>query len=83
MVMEQIIENDDLYRGCIENRHVGVLKRKAKNETKGKQCNQCNYSFSNAGNLRRHLLKHSGVKSNKCNQCDYASIYKSQLKTSA
>ena len=31
MLMEQMIENDDLYRGCIEERDVKVLKKKAKN----------------------------------------------------
>ena len=55
-----MIENDDLYRGCIEERDVKVLKKKAKNATKLNQCNQCNYTFSNGGNLRRHLKIHSG-----------------------
>ena len=36
---------------------------------------------SQAGNLSRHLKKHSGEKSNKCNQCDYASFRVGDLRT--
>ena len=36
-------------------------------------CNQCEFSSSQTGDLRRHLKVHSGEKSNKCNQCVYAS----------
>ena len=43
------------------------------------KCNQCDYAFSHAGNLRTHLKTHSGEKSIKCNQCDYASAHPSNL----
>ena len=58
-------------------------------EKSQKKCNHCDYTLSEAGNLRRHLKKHigektldphrahlkiqSGEKSHKCNQCDYES----------
>ncbi|MCP3871912.1 MAG: C2H2-type zinc finger protein [Desulfobacteraceae bacterium] len=45
------------------------------------KCNQCDYSSSQADNLRRHLKRHSGEKSNKCNQCEFASIQAGDLKT--
>ena len=32
------------------------------------KCNQCKYTSSHAGNLRTHLKRHSGEKSNKCKQ---------------
>ena len=47
------------------------------------KCNQCDFVFSEASNLRKHLKTHSGEKSNKCdfetlgksnkcNQCDFS-----------
>ena len=39
------------------------------------KCSQCDFAFSRAGDLRRHLKTHSGEKSYKCNQCDFASSY--------
>ena len=47
------------------------------------ECNQCDFLFSEASNLRKHLKTHSGEKSNKCdfetlgksnkcNQCDFS-----------
>ena len=47
---------------------------------KPQKCNQGKYVFSQAGDLRRPLIKHSGEKSNKCNQCDYASFQAGNFK---
>ena len=46
-----------------------------------KKCNQCEYAFSRAGNLRRPLKKYNGEKSNKCNLCDFASSRSCHLRT--
>ena len=35
-------------------------------------CNQCNYSTTEAGNLKRHKLVHSGEKPFACSQCKYS-----------
>ena len=45
------------------------------------KCNQCEYTSSQQGNLRKHLKTHSGEKSNKCKQCNYASAYAGHLRT--
>ena len=44
------------------------------------KCNQCEYTSFRVGNLREHLLTHSGEKANKCKQCDYASSRAGHLK---
>ena len=44
------------------------------------KCNQCEYSSSYTGTLRRHLKTHSGEKPNKCNQCDFASSHAGDLR---
>ena len=36
------------------------------------KCAECKKSFCQAGNLRNHLLTHSGEKPHKCNQCSHA-----------
>ena len=41
---------------------------KSGNNKKSKNCNQCEYTTSHAGNLRKHLKTHTGEKSNNCNQ---------------
>ena len=46
---------------------------------KTNKCNQCDYSSSQAGNLRRHFKMHSGEKPNICNQCDFASSHTGNL----
>ena len=48
---------------------------------KVKKCNQCDYVFSYASALRRHLKKNTVEKSNKCYQCDYASSQAIHLRT--
>ena len=50
-------------------------------EKKSHKCKQCDYAFSQAGNLRKHLKSHSREKSNKCDQCDYASYHTGHLRT--
>ena len=67
--MEQNIDNYDF---GLKDANVKILKKD--------KCNQCDYTASQAGNLKRHLKAHSGEKSNKCNQCNFASSYASVLK---
>ena len=50
-------------------------------EKKSHKCKQCDYAFSQAGNLRKHSKTHSREKSNKCDQCDYASYHAGHLRT--
>ena len=40
---------------------------------KSNKCNQCDYVYFRASDLKKHLKMHSGEKSNKCNQCNYTS----------
>ena len=35
-------------------------------------CKQCNYSCTRAGNLKRHMLTHSGEKPFSCKQCEFS-----------
>ena len=42
---------------------------------------RCDYASIKAGALRRHLIRHSGEKSNKCNQCAYVSNEAGDLRT--
>ena len=49
---------------------------------KSNNCNQCDFSSSRTGDLRRHLTTHNGEKSNHCNQFDSQFKHlKTQLKT--
>ena len=41
-------------------------------EKSKKKCNQCDFASFYAGDLKKHLVRHSGERSNKCNQCDFA-----------
>ena len=34
------------------------------------RCGTCEKAFYSAGNLKRHMLTHSAVKSHKCGNCD-------------
>ena len=36
---------------------------------KSNKCKECDYAFSEADELRRHLQEHSGEKPNKCSRC--------------
>ena len=47
---------------------------------KSNKCNQCDYAYSRAGNLRTHLKTHRGEKSNNCNQCNFASLHAGHLR---
>ena len=37
------------------------------------KCNQCYFTSTNTGNLKRHLKRHSGENQKKCSQCDFTS----------
>ena len=60
-----------------------VNEETSDNMTKNDQdkCNQCKYTSSQAGNLKRNLKKRNGEKEFKCNQCNYATAYASALRT--
>ena len=50
-----------------------VLSRGNNLSVLGKKCNQCDYSFSEVGNLRMHLMKNTvEKKSNNCNRCAFS-----------
>ena len=44
------------------------------------KCNQCDFKFIHAANLRPHLKAHSGEKPNKCNRCDFTPIKADNLR---
>ena len=50
-------------------------------QAKPNKCNNCDFASAQAGNLRTHLIKHSGVKLHKCNQCDFTSYRKRNMTT--
>ena len=43
------------------------------------KCTQCNYAYSEAGNLRGHMKIHSLQKPNQCKWCEHSLITKSDL----
>ena len=45
------------------------------------KCNQCDFVYSQTGDLRKHLKRRSGEKPNKCNQSDYGSSPAEHLRT--
>ena len=55
-------------------------RKTSDNGIKSHKCYQCDYAFSQAGNLRKHLKTHTGEKSNKCSQCDFASFEAGDLR---
>ena len=71
---------DDDFSECRVNEDVPLRNTNNEGE-KSNKCNQCDYSSSQAGNLRAHLRTHSGEKSNKCNQCNYTSFRAGDLRT--
>ena len=60
---------------------IDVKEKKKIHSDRKNECNQCEYTSSNADSLRIHLMTHCGEKSNKCNKCDYASSDPSNLRT--
>ena len=60
--MERTFENDDF---GLKDINLKTLNKKTDKVIKSNKCKQCDYASSQAGNLRRHLKKHSGEKSNK------------------
>ena len=68
----KVENNSEMWNMCLWNIKSGQLE--------GTKVN-CKYASSRAGDLRKHLKKHSGEKSNKCNQCDYASSNADHLRT--
>ena len=45
----------------------GILRKQKYNGEKSNKCNQFNYAFAGASNLRTHFKTH------KCNKCDFVS----------
>ena len=82
VVMGEHLESDNMNKG---NAIVRVQKEETDNSEKPDKCNQCDFSSSRTGNLKRHLKTHSGERSNKCSQCDYkssrADVLRVHLKT--
>ena len=74
--MDQNLEQRELGK----NRANGIPMRETGGREKSNKCNQCDSTFSQAGNLRTHLKTHSGEKSNKCNLCDFASSQAGHLR---
>ena len=74
-------KNLDNYDFGLKDANVKILKKTIDNVTKTNKCNQCDFAFSQTGDLRRHFKTHSGEKPNKCNQCDYTSSQESALRT--
>ena len=66
----QQMENDDF---VLKGANINILKKATENVIKSKKCYRCDYASFWAGDLKKHLIMHSGEKSNKCSQCDYAS----------
>ena len=65
-------------KGLMDTNHA---KNYHGNDRMAHKCNQCEYNFSSASNLRAHLKIHTGQKSSKCNQCDFASSQAGHLRT--
>ena len=58
--MEEYMDNYDF---VLKDANEEIPKKMT--DTKPIRCNECNFSSSQAGNLRRHLKTHGGEKSNK------------------
>ena len=84
LVMDLNPENYELDENNVKIKAPKILKKRGQDK-KSNKCNQCDFSSSQTGHLRRHLKIHSGEKTNKCNQCEYASSQvvnkKTHLKT--
>ena len=68
-------------RRLSEAMDIDHVKIDLNDDRKAHKCNQCEFTSSWVGVLRRHLKIHSGEKSNKCTQCDYASSQASHMRT--
>ena len=53
---------------------------KAHSGARSNKCNQCDFKFIHAANLRPHLKAHSGENPNKCNRCDFTTIKADNLR---
>ena len=80
----QVVMDDHDRVACddisVANANVEIHIKESNNLEKTNKCRKCDYSFSHAGDLRRHLKTHSGERLNKCNQCDYASSQAGSLR---
>ena len=81
MVMDQNLENCDLGAASNVTMKATVRGIKSGQRERSNKCNQCDYAYSEVGNLRRHSKMHSGEKPNKCKQCEYVSSHEGLLRT--
>ena len=61
--------------------NLNVPMTETNNGEKSNKCNQCDYAFSQASNLRTNLKRNIGEKLIECNQCDYGTFHAGSLKT--
>ena len=72
--MDQSTKGDD-FSGSVVNINIPMRKTNNAAGEISNKCNQCDFTSSEAGGLKRHVFTHGGEKVNKCSQCDYASSY--------
>ena len=61
--------------------NVNILMGEINDGTKSHKCDQCDFSSSQRGDLRKHLKEHCEKKSHQCSQCDYSSSRAGNLRT--